>query len=260
MTARLSTVLAFVADIHVARHVDVDGIRQDAGSTANDRYMQTVEKARILVRTLESTIQSMFDDSAAFFSTAQKVSDSEAGQTSQDREEAYGVLTTLSGSLQSRLATAKQTLEALLSVGHDQADMAQGDYNGSIEWRISRLSVIDNRFGGAVRPKSPSLGEDAAGEDVVDMAHAFERPAVGVRRPPIDSSYGPYGDMSSDTEANNNEAGSSRGYTSSQTVVGSGSVDHQGLQAGDEDDPNLGDCKLDTWRKLNSKDLICLFS
>jgi son of sevenless-like protein len=66
----------------------------------------------------------------------------------------------------------KQTFEGLLSVGHEQADVAQGDYNGSIEWRMSRLSVINDHFGGALHA-STSTDPYYENEDVVDMELAF---------------------------------------------------------------------------------------
>lgn len=185
LVTRLSSFLDFVADIHVARHVDVDGIRQDAGSQTNDLYVQNVEKARIQVRALEASTQSIYDDSAALFSLVQKVADSEPGYnpSANDRASACQQLSGLSTTLQTNLAAVKQTLEALLAIGHDQAELARGDYNGSIEWRISRLSFIDNRFGGAVRPISPleeNLPADPE-DELIDMETAFTKPTKKIQ-------------------------------------------------------------------------------
>jgi len=64
-----------------------------------------------------------------------------------------------------------QTLDALLSLGYDQADMAQGEYTGAIEWRISRLSIIDSHFD--ARPMSVLDPADPESEDIVDIEVAF---------------------------------------------------------------------------------------
>jgi son of sevenless-like protein len=99
-------------------------------------------------------------------------------------------------------------MDAVLSVGHNQADMAQGDYNGSIEWRMSRLSVIDTQFGGAIRPTSSFLGTyEGQGEDMVDMEVAFSRQAnkgQGVGDPSYDSTLQ---NTSSGSEPTSNGAG-----------------------------------------------------
>jgi len=172
----MSSLLTFIANIHVARHVDIDGIRQESDHVPNDLYSQTVDKARVLVRTLEAVLQSLFDDSIALLLTIQSVRELEPGQSRQDRDTAYDYIDVISTSLKSNLVVVQKTMEALLSVGHDQADMAQGDYNGSIEWRMSRLSVIDTQFGGVMRPMSSFLGTyDVQGEDLVDMEVAFSR-------------------------------------------------------------------------------------
>lgn len=175
----MSAFLNFVSNIHVARHVDIDGIRQESTSD-NELYSQTVEKARTLVRTLEAAVQSLYDDTADLLLSAQSVRELEPGQSRLDRDAAYDYIDVLSTSLKANLAVVQQTFQALLAVGHDQADMAQGDYNGSIEWRMSRLSVIDNQFGGAVRPTSSFPGMyDMQDEDVVDFEMAFSRPTNG---------------------------------------------------------------------------------
>lgn len=56
----------------------------------------------------------------------------------------------------------QQTFEALLAVGHEQADTAQGEYNGSIEWRLSKVSMIHQSDNAAF-----------VDEDVVDMEYAM---------------------------------------------------------------------------------------
>src|SRR5277367_4493427 len=60
--------------------------------------------------------------------------------------------------------------------------MAQGDYNGSIEWRMSRLSMVDTQFGGALRPTSKQLQHsyEADGEQLIDMEHALMPPILKI--------------------------------------------------------------------------------
>ncbi|KAF8644523.1 hypothetical protein AX16_008399 [Volvariella volvacea WC 439] len=171
--SHLNAFLSYVADIHVARHIDVDGIRQEAGSTASDAYLQTVSKARALTRTLEASVQAVFDDSSLLLSFTQKIFEYEPGLGIVDQDALQEQFVALSASLRSNLGVVRQTLKALFTIGNDQAEMDQGDYNGSIEWRITRLSFIDNRFGGAIRLNSPTFESEQGGEDVVDMEQAF---------------------------------------------------------------------------------------
>ncbi|KAJ7601115.1 ras guanine nucleotide exchange factor domain-containing protein [Mycena floridula] len=181
LVSRISNFLTFVANIHVARHVDIDGIRQESSPVPNDRYSQTVEKARTFVRGLETASQAVYDDAASLLLAAQAMREADLGQSRQDRAVAYDYMDILSTSLKANVAVVQQSLEALLTIGHDQADMAQGDYNGSIEWRMSRLSVIDTKFGGLNRPNSNYNGFDENDEDFVDFEHALSRPAIATR-------------------------------------------------------------------------------
>ncbi|KAJ7164624.1 ras guanine nucleotide exchange factor domain-containing protein [Mycena crocata] len=175
LVARMSSFLKFASNVHVARHVDIDGIRQDTGPGSNAMYAQTVEKARSLIRTLEHALQSLYDESVAVLLTAQSLRQVDPGQSFQARDSTLDYLHSLCASLKANLDAVNQTFEALLTVGHDQADMAQGDYNGSIDWRMSRLSVIDTQLGGSLRPMSTfAYGSDAHG-DVVDMELALGR-------------------------------------------------------------------------------------
>ncbi|KAF8237166.1 ras GEF [Tricholoma matsutake] len=135
--ARVSSLLGFAADIHVARHVDIDGIGQEASASSTD-YMHTVDNARVLVRTLEAVFQSIYDDCSVLLLTVQSVRDSDP---SQEKSYAYEYIDALSSSLSSNLRLVVQTLDSLLSVGHDQAEMALGEYTGSIDWRMSRIST-----------------------------------------------------------------------------------------------------------------------
>ncbi|KAG5641546.1 hypothetical protein DXG03_004792 [Asterophora parasitica] len=177
LLSQVSSLLLFVSDIHVARHVDIDGFHQE-GTSPNGAYAQTVENARRLVRTLETVVQAAHNDTSVFLLTVQSVRDSDLPQYRQERTYAYDLLDTLSSSLSANLTVLLHTLDGLLSLGHEQAEMAQGDYNGSIEWRMSRLSV---------RPLSSFMVEEGGDvPDMVDMELAFGRPPP---KPPKDPEY-----------------------------------------------------------------------
>lgn len=166
-----------MSNIHIARHVDIDGIQREAGNApSSDLYTQTVENARLLIRTLEAATQALYDDGSSLFLTAQCIRRTQSGQQWRSSDAAYDLLDNLATAVRYNLVVVQQSLEALLSIGHDQADMAQGDYNGSIEWRMSRLSVIDTQFGGAFRPISMFNSQDAQANDMVDMELAFQKP------------------------------------------------------------------------------------
>jgi len=192
--------MSLIADIHVARHVDIDGIRQAGDAVASDHYSHSVENARQLVRTLETVVQAIYDDSAALLLNTQTLHDGDRrilhdGDQSPvrgEREAAYDFLDNLSSSLRTNLSHVKQTFDGLLSVGHEQADVAQGDYNGSIEWRMSRLSVINDHFGGAVHSPKKTEAYHSENEDVVDMELAFNRPGVRKPKSGADASYDSY--------------------------------------------------------------------
>ena len=186
LVTHISAFLSMIADIHVARHVDIDGIRQAGNATADDHYSRSVENARGLVRSLETVVQAIYDDSSALLITAQGLHD-DPNVLRGEREASYDLLDSLSSSLNANMKLVKQTFEGLLSVGHEQADVAQGDYNGSIEWRMSRLSVINDHFGGAKRA-STSTDPFYENEDVVDMELAFSR--SGTKK--TDKSYDSY--------------------------------------------------------------------
>lgn len=159
--------------------MDIDGINVDNSLASNrDLYLQTVETARALVRTLEVAVQALYDDGAAFLLFAQTVRSDIAGYPIPTDS-----LRVLALSLRQNLDAVTQTCEALLSVGHEQAELGQGDYNGSIEWRMSRISMIDNQYGN-VPPVPPKGFQDD--DELVDMELAFQRPGSKSGRGQID--------------------------------------------------------------------------
>ena len=87
-------------------------------------------------------------------------------------------LLSLTAILKTNLGIVCETFEALLTVGHDQADLGQGEYNGSIEWRMSRVSIIESRIAAVVTlPRIAGASSQSETEDeVVNMELAFRRP------------------------------------------------------------------------------------
>ncbi|KAF9267558.1 ras GEF [Marasmius fiardii PR-910] len=170
-TALISSFLTYMADVNVGRHVVIDAPTE---TSTNALYDRTVEKARMLVRTLESSIQSVYDDCAEVLLQAQAMRDIELGQPYQERDYACDMLNVLVTSLKANLAVVQQTLQGILTLGHEQRDISQGDYSGSIEKRFSRQSLIGVQFGGALRPISivPKAFDE---EDIVDFETAFQR-------------------------------------------------------------------------------------
>lgn len=136
--AQVSSFVNSILDIHVARHVDVDGLLQDGTGP----YGLTVETAQRLVRNLEAVTQAVNDDTSNFLLTLQSVPpDSHLPQYHQRRNHAWNHLFALASDLTANMTILFDTVRALFSLGHKQAELSLGDYNESIEWRMSRLSL-----------------------------------------------------------------------------------------------------------------------
>lgn len=101
-----------------------------------------MDSARNLVRTLESSVQALYDDGAAFLVFAQTVRSDIHGYPSPTEP-----FRSLALALKHNLDCLSKTCESLLLVGHEQAELGKADYNGSIEWRMSRISMIGNQYG-----------------------------------------------------------------------------------------------------------------
>lgn len=166
LASRLSAILAYISDMDVARHLDIDGAHADANDA---QYMQTVEQARDHLRTLEVATQALYDDTAALFVILQSF------RTSEHFREAPGVrydhinasVTMIRGNLKLIIVA----LEATLATGVAQSEVGQTSYRGSIEWRQSRLSIA-----GTLEP--PIHRRTESQEDVVDMELAFTKPGI----------------------------------------------------------------------------------
>ncbi|KZT73839.1 ras GEF [Daedalea quercina L-15889] len=134
--AQLHSTLKLVNSIDIARHVDVDGVSVAAGQySPHGPYAEMVENARLLMRTLEASLQSLYDDGSTLLIAVQML-----GQP-YSTEDDYAVRDYVDALLAAVVANANvtvQSLESLLVVGYDQAKSSQHDYRSSIDWRLSR--------------------------------------------------------------------------------------------------------------------------
>ncbi|KAI8986090.1 ras GEF [Trametes punicea] len=197
----LSYLFRSLGGINVAQHVDVDGIRPESGlPSTSPQYMQTVEKARALVRTLEAATQALFDDGMTIFMAVQQLARTEL-LSLKERNGLIATLEATAPTVRSNCVLVAQTLEALLATGHDQASISQGDYRNSIEWRSSRINMAD----ASIAALTTRLADMPGGDDeYVDMELAFSRP--GMRTVPA-STGAPGPAASSSSSAMYNGAG-----------------------------------------------------
>ena len=158
----ISSFLNSLNDVNVAQHVDIDGVQ----AANHPQYMQTVEKARLLMRTLEAAVQALFDDSTTLFLTIGSHRASSVA-TERERISQYEYVDAMLTAIRSNLGVVIGVLDALVAVGHDQAEVGQQSYRNSIEWRRSRLHIEE----GDIDIVAPSLQPPQ--EDVVDMELAF---------------------------------------------------------------------------------------
>ncbi|KAG2034848.1 ras guanine nucleotide exchange factor domain-containing protein [Suillus americanus] len=141
MMNQLSSLLHHLGDLHVARHVDIEPVDQEE---LNDgaRYLRTVEKARVLVRSFEATTQAVYDDGAALLTTTQRIRHVEECETWRGRDEHYDTIEALNSSLDFNLQVLRQTLESLLVIVQEQTDILERSNKNPIEWRMSQRSLI----------------------------------------------------------------------------------------------------------------------
>lgn len=178
----LSALLVFIGDIDISQHVDVDAVKEEHGPV---QYSQTVDKARNLLRTLEVTVQAVYDDAASLFEAVQapRVWDHQTVHPGSDYASQYEFVESLVMALKSNLSLASSNLDALLTIGRTQAEVSSSAYTQSLEWRRSRGSV----FYDTATPNGIRVPEED--EDVVDMELAFSRP--GLRTiPTLDNGLG----------------------------------------------------------------------
>lgn len=158
----LSSFLRYVADINVARHVDVDGVSGvSLYATEGSIYGQTVIKARMLVRRIEGAVQCAYDDGSALHLAAQTIGASEAVESATAE-----VLAALATALRADIAHTQYTMEALLDVGLDQAKVAESEYADFDKWWGARGDA--------------GAGVDAAGDTEMASRSPSGRPLASV--------------------------------------------------------------------------------
>ncbi len=133
--------------------------------------MQTVDRARQLVRTLEASTQALHDDGATIFMAVQTLGHA-ALLLQRERATLVAVVESTIPTVRSNCGLVAQSLESLLAAGHDQASISQGDYRNSIEWRTSRINMVDSSVA-AISHEIPVVDDD-----FVDMEHAFAQPTM----------------------------------------------------------------------------------
>lgn len=141
MMTQLSSLLYHLGDLHIARHVDIEPVDQ-AELDDGARYLRTVEKARVLVRSFEATTQAVYDDGAALLTTTQRIRRVEECETWRGRDEHYDTLEALNSSLDFNLQVLRQTLESLLVIVQEQTYILERSNKSPIEWRMSQRSLM----------------------------------------------------------------------------------------------------------------------
>ena len=186
--AWLSSYLSSAAGINIAQAVDIDGVNKDGQILSGDAYIQVVLKARVLLRTAEAAMQSLFDDCASLLLRVQSYSHPERGVSPV----ALDTLDSLIISLRTNSTLVQQTLEALLVVAQDQSSLGQSNYRSSIQWRMSRIIGLDDALAPALDDMASFTDGpyEGAGEDVVDMELAFRKPSGMKGANPVDPSQG----------------------------------------------------------------------
>ncbi|TFY81918.1 hypothetical protein EWM64_g2092 [Hericium alpestre] len=172
--AWVQSFIDLVMDVNLAQSIDLDGFSREGQLTAGDAYVATLERARLLIRTLEVASQSLYDDCAIILLSLQSFDRHFHGVMGAE------IIRSLAAPLRTNVLLVQQTMEALHSVGQEQASLGQNDYTGAIEWRMSRILSLENNLDqhlaalGTITDQPPD-GEE---EDVVDLEHALSKPAA----------------------------------------------------------------------------------
>ena len=193
--------LGLIADINVARALDFDA------TTSNDpSYVQSVARAKELVRTLEATVQAAFEDGAVLLNVIQSVRAIDT--VAQAGIRPWDLLLIVLPNLRGNITNVCSNITALLELAQSQAEAcAKGGVVGSIGLRDAAL-FDDARVNLPPRNESESQphngvghSRDASEEDIVDLGDVLvARPATRSDRSDIDRNmYGIVGRGRSDT-------------------------------------------------------------
>lgn len=115
----------------------------------------------------------MYDDGATIFMSVQTLGHA-ALLSQRDRATLVSEVESTMPAIRSNCGLVAQSLESLLAAGHDQASISQGDYRNSIEWRTSRINMVDSSIAAISRVAEIPVGDD----EFVDMEHAFAQPTM----------------------------------------------------------------------------------
>ena len=210
------------------------------------QYVQTIDRARNLLRTLEMACQSLYDDSAAFLTSIQSLDF--LNETSREFSQRVSSWDAVNTAVVANLFVVVKAFEDLFSLGTEQQSLEQNTYSGAIEWRRSRPSVF---YG-----DGDTL--DGGEEDVVDMDFAISRPTRTVA-PPFDAQtsstlYNNDSQHQSDTSLDTSDKSRSDGVgepvtptwpphesTDSSTLVATGDADLDADALDDETSPLFDD-------------------
>jgi son of sevenless-like protein len=179
--------LMFIANLHVAKHVDIDGFQEEDGqSPAHEAYMRTVLEARISVRALEATTQAIYDDNAILLATAQELPADVDERFSSANAACCARLDGVLITLEANATSALQILEKLVIIGSSQAGMADGEYRQSINLRMSKILTIEDTLRVSSRI-SRGINEDEV--VAIEDAFAFSGNKLPRRVTPFDDNY-----------------------------------------------------------------------
>lgn len=171
--SHLSEFLTYVTKIDVARHVDLDGVGQRASGHA---YVALVQRARLLVRMLETVVQAVFDDNASLLMFIQQYRPPDMMARHVDLTTSSTELSKVVASLRANVVVIGQTLEALVTTGHDQLGLSPIDFSHSMDWRAGHLASLHSRHLSMTTVHGPEIDEGYVGmEDVFQRSNGKRR-------------------------------------------------------------------------------------
>ncbi|KAI0316803.1 ras guanine nucleotide exchange factor domain-containing protein [Amylostereum chailletii] len=176
--ASLQSLLEVISSINLSQTIDIDGMGGEGRAFGSDAYMQSVQRARALVRSVEAAVQALFDEGTSLFLAVQGYCSPRAPSAGSDD------ILSLSSFLKTDATTVLETFEMLLLIGQEQADKGQNDYRGSIDWRASRLLSLDPSISqtlGALSSFEEAEYDEA--DDVVGWELAIMKPKAKAFNP-----------------------------------------------------------------------------
>ena len=199
--------MGLIADINVARALDFDSTSMDP------LYLQSVARAKELVRALEATVQAAYEDGAVLLNVIQSVS--AAGHVAQTGIPPWELLVTVMPALRSNIANVYDNVTALVEIAQSQADACvRAGLAGSIGLRDAALYNDGRVYPSRVRNGSEAPpfnvtgydvghSRDGSDEDMVDLGDVLgARPAKGDARDMDQNMYAAVGRGRSDTSVN----------------------------------------------------------